>query len=404
MSAEPDPADLVRELWDHPHTGTLANAVRHWSNGLWKLRRNAPLEAVSLPIDLLQPSQAETPHGNLQNILDRGPQGSRERALVGALLALSLRERPPGSDAEADDVGCSLVWLAARTGCDALPALDSALGEQAGPIWHGVARVLLMPSSLPDFGTAEALVAAAALQHSPAPEAHRLSLEARGLALDPAVQALLAPVTSFDDELRGELAPARSPWLTVLMAVTLVLFVVSGARLFARYALLYRRPATLRLGPQGLELSSQTLLLGKVLRNRSLRIPMSGIASLTREVRYSGLALYAGLLALAIGTYYGTGLLVDFRRVREIDPLAVGVLSIILGLSLDFLLTSLSHSVRGRCRVLIVPLRGRPFCVGSLDVHRADALLAAVAAQTRRAVAVETPAPATPAPAEPATT
>nr|MDQ2643244.1 hypothetical protein [Myxococcota bacterium] len=124
MSAEPDPADLVRELWDHPHTGTLANAVRHWSNGLWKLRRNAPLEAVSLPIDLLQPSQAETPHGNLQNILDRGPQGSRERALVGALLALSLRERPPGSDAEADDVGCSLVWLAARTGCDALPALD----------------------------------------------------------------------------------------------------------------------------------------------------------------------------------------------------------------------------------------------------------------------------------------
>ncbi len=109
------------------------------------------------------------------------------------------------------------------------------------------------------------------------------------------------------------MAPARSPWLTVVMAVTLVLFVVSGVRLFARYALLYRRPATLRLGPQGLELTSQTLLLGKVLRNRSLRIPMSGLGSLTREVRYSGAALYAGLLALAVGTYYGTGLLVDFR-------------------------------------------------------------------------------------------
>jgi hypothetical protein len=396
MSAERDASELVRELWDHPHTGSLSNAVRLWANGLWQVRRTAPLAGLAQPAPSLSESQAETAYGNVAAILSRGPQGPSERALLGALLALALRERPPTSDAEGEEIGAALVWLASRAVCDALPALDTALGEHAGAIWRGVARVLLQPESVPDFGRAEALIAAAALQQSPAPEAHRLRLEARSMALDPAVQVVLAPAASYDDELRGELAVVRSPWLTILLTVTLVLFVSSVLRLFARYALSYRKPATLRLGPQGLELSSQTLLLGRVLRNRSLRIPLSGLGSLTREVRYSGAGLYAGLFALAVGTYYGTGRFVEWLRVREADLFAVALLSLLLGLSLDFLLTSVAHSVRGRCRVVVVPLRGRSLCIGSLDVERADALLAAVAVQTRR----PSPEPAkTPAPA-----
>lgn len=394
MSAEPHAAELVRELWDHPHTGSLANAVRLWAYGLWGARRSAPLAAFELPATELGPTQAETVNGNLLTILDRGPQGDGERALLGALLALALRERPPATDADSDDLGAALVWLAARAGCDALPALDAALEERAGPLWRGVARVLLEPESLPDFGRAEALVAAAALQHSVSPEAERLRLEARGAVLDPAVHSLLAPPATFDDELRGELAAARSPWLTIVLAVTLLLFVGAVVRVFARYALLYRRPAVLRLGPEGLELSSQTLLLGRVLRNRSLRIPLAGITGLTREVRYSGAGLYAGLLALALGTYYGTGRFVEWLRVREADLLAVGVLALVLGLSLDFLLTSVAHSARGRCRVVVVPLRGRTLCIGSVDAERADALLAAIATQTRRSLP---PPPAAPA-------
>jgi hypothetical protein len=396
MSAEPDASELVRELWDHPHTGSLSNAVRLWANGLWQVRRTAPLAGLAPPASSLSESQAETPYGNVVAILSRGPQGAPERALLGALLALALRERPPASDAEGEEIGAALVWLASRAVCDALPALDTALGERAGAIWRGVARVLLQPESVPDFGRAEALIAAAALQQSSAPEAHELRLEARSRVLDPAVQVVLAPPASYDDELRGELAVARSPWLTIVLTVTLVLFASSVLRLFARYALSYRKPATLRLGPEGLELSSQTLLLGRVLRNRSLRIPLSGLGSLTREVRYSGAGLYAGLFALAVGTYYGTGRFVEWLRVREADLFAVALLSLLLGLSLDFLLTSVAHSVRGRCRVVVVPLRGRALCIGSLDVERADALLAAVAIQTRRSSPelVKTPAPA----------
>ena len=393
MSAEPDAADLVRELWDHPHTGTLSNAVRLWANELWQARRSAPLTGVT-PGEGLSPSQAETRYGDLNKVLANGPETASERALLGAMLALALRERPPGTDKEAREIGSALVWLASRADCNALGALDTALGERAGPLWQGVARVLLEPEQLPDFGPSEALVAAAALHKSSAAEAIRLRLEARGATHDPAVQSLLAPIASFDDELEGELSTARSPWLTVLLTVTFVLVVVSLARLFARYALLYRRPARLRLGPQGLELSSQTLLLGRVLRNRTVRIPLASLASLTREVRYSGAGLYAGLIALAAGTYYGTGRFEEWLHQRSAVLFLVAVLALLWGLSLDFLLTSVAHSVRGRCRVIAVPVRGRPICIGSVEVGRADALLAAVAAQTRRMPGSETPAPA----------
>lgn len=399
MSAEPDASQLVRELWDHPHTGSLSNAVRLWANSLWQVRRSAPLAGLAQPGTPLSETQADTPYGNLSEVLARGPQSDRERALLGALLALALRERPPASDAEAREIGTALVWLATRAACDALSALDTALGEHAAGIWQGVASVLLEPDAVPDFSLGEALVAAAALARSESAEARRLRLEARALPLDPAVQTVLAPIESYDDELRGELAVARSPWLTVLLTVTSILFLGALVRLFARYALSYRRPATLRLGPQGLELSSQTILLGRVLRNRSLRIPLSGIASMTREVRYSGAGLYAGLFALAVGTYYGTGRFVEWLRVREADLFVVAVLAVLLGLSLDFLLTSVAHSARGRCRVVVAPLRGRSVCVGSLDAERTDALLAAVAAQTRRSI----PPPSSSSPAAPAT-
>lgn len=393
MSAEPDAADLVRELWDHPHAGSLSNAVRLWANELWQARRSAPLAAVGENPAVAE-SQAQTAYGDVNALLARGPETSSERALLGALLALALRERPPATDSEALDIGSALVWLASRADCNALGALDAALGERAGPLWRGVARVLLEPAELPDFGPAEALVAAAALHKSESPEAIRLRLEARGSTHDSAVQSLLAPIASFDDELEGELTTARSPWLTVLLTVTFVLVIVSLVRLFARYALLYRRPARLRLGPQGLELSSQTLLLGRVLRNRTVRVPLVNIGSLTREVRYSGAGLYAGLFALALGTYYGTGRFEEWLHQRSAVLLLVAVLALLWGLSLDFLLTSVAHSARGRCRVIAVPLRGRAVCIGSVDVTRADALLAAVAAQTRRVPSGETPAPA----------
>jgi hypothetical protein len=121
-------------------------------------------------------------------------------------------------------------------------------------------------------------------------------------------------------------------------------------------------------------------LLGKVLRERSTLIPLSNIVRVTREVKYARAGLYAGIASLVLGTYFGTGLLVDGLRVPGGSAPLVGlaVAFVIAGLLLDFVLSGAEDSLRGRCRLLVVPSRGRTLCLGRVDAERADQMLAFV--------------------------
>jgi hypothetical protein len=185
-------------------------------------------------------------------------------------------------------------------------------------------------------------------------------------------------------ELSGELRSAPfGPVLTAILAFTLLLFIGRGLSLIARFALAYRRPATLRIGPQGLELTHRIELMGRVLRDRATVVPLANLSRVTREVRFARVGLYAGLSALVIGTYFGVGLIVDGVRVPGGSPplLGMALTCIIVGLGLDFLLSTASDSARGKCRIVIVPQTGRRLCVGSLDPVSADAMLTSIAEQ-----------------------
>jgi hypothetical protein len=151
--------------------------------------------------------------------------------------------------------------------------------------------------------------------------------------------------------------------------------------LIARFALAYRRPATLRIGPEGLELKHRIELMGRVLRDRATLVPLSNLSRVTREVRFARVGLYAGLCALVVGTYFGVGLIVDGVRVPGGSPplLGMAVTCIIVGLGLDFLLSTAADSARGKCRIVIVPQTGQHLCVGSLDPVSADAMLTSIA-------------------------
>jgi hypothetical protein len=159
--------------------------------------------------------------------------------------------------------------------------------------------------------------------------------------------------------------------------------VVRGLRALGRTVFGYRRPANLRLSTRGLELDQRTELLGRVLRQRSLLVPLGQIARITREVRYARASLYAGLVALVLGSYFGTGMLVDGLRVPGTSPplLGLSVLLIAAGLVLDFGLSAWSDSSASTCRVVVVPRAGRAWCIARVDVQRADAILASVARQ-----------------------
>jgi hypothetical protein len=203
-----------------------------------------------------------------------------------------------------------------------------------------------------------------------------------------------APLVS---ELKGELtAPPRGAVVTALVALSGLALLLSGARLVGRLALGYRRPAQLRLSDRGLEISARSELLGRVLSESETLIPLSNLSSIAREVRFARLGLYAGLLALVAGTYIGVGLLVDGVRVPGGSPslLGLGLAAIALGIALDYVLAVVVGATRKKCRVVVVPVHGRPLCVEGLDPATTDAVLAAVAATLAGAPAPEASASA----------
>jgi len=99
----------------------------------------------------------------------------------------------------------------------------------------------------------------------------------------------------------------------------------------------------------------------------------------SREIRYPRLGMYAGLIALALGSYFGVGLVVDGARAASASMLGAGALVALLGLGLDFVLSSVVPGHTGRCRVILVPRRGAVVCIGSVDRAAADRLLARLA-------------------------
>jgi len=180
--------------------------------------------------------------------------------------------------------------------------------------------------------------------------------------------------------LEGELTTApRGPWLTALLAVSGVLLVLEAGRAVGRLVLVLRRPTIVRLTRASIEVTGSTTLLGRVLREHLTVVPRDALMHATREVRYPRLGLYAGLIALTIGSYVGVGLAVDGLRAASPSMLGTGILIVLLGLVLDFAFTSIMPGLRGHSRLLLVPRRGPALCLASVDPAAADAFLAELA-------------------------
>jgi hypothetical protein len=332
----------------------------------------------------LDASKAETPFGNVATVLEKGAADDRERALVTALLGLAFLDDADG----ATEAAPSLVWLATHTPFNAFPALDVAIGGSERRLYARLGALADAPGADgeggPEFGWPEAMMAAALLRTSALPGARAEVARWAGNAKTPALRLLLRPLSHDDDapRLQGELSPPpKNALVTTVMALTLVLFAVEAVRTIARFVLSYRRPAELSLSPKGLQITQRTELMGRVLRDRSVLVPLNQLARVTREVRFARVGLYAGLVALVLGSYLGMGLFVDGLRVPggSFSLLSMAVAMVVIGLVLDYGLTSLSDSVRGKCRVIVVPLKGKTVCVGSLDAALTDAVLAKIA-------------------------
>jgi hypothetical protein len=147
-------------------------------------------------------------------------------------------------------------------------------------------------------------------------------------------------------------------------------------RLVGRIVLAYRRPAEVILDEASVRIRARTLLLGRTLREREFVIARGGLLRATRDVRYPRFAFYSGLLALAVGSYFGVASLVDGARSASPSLLLAGLLIIAAGVALDFLLGSILPGASRTCRVAFVPRVGQQVCVAGIEPSRADAALA----------------------------
>jgi hypothetical protein len=390
MQEAPTPAEVVSAMKNHPHLEAVVRFVRKAAMEAAD-RRQASFASrtpdgheqplPSLP-DGLAHSDFNTRYGNVATLVGQGVTTPTEALVLGVLLALSARDEAASEQEEETLVG-HMTWLAAHTPCDALLALEAAAGEREG-LWRALARIAVEPVEVaPDFGRTEALLAAATLGSSLSPTAAPPRTRALARAEDPPVRALLALGGIARMPLSGELLPTPfGPVTTAILAVTLVLGAFQLARLVARLAFGYRRPASFTLTERGLELTYRTELLGRVLKERTLLVPLANLASVTREVQYPRAGLYAGLAALVIGTYFGMGLFVDALRVPggSSSLMAMAVALVVAGLAIDFLLTSGIDGMRGRCHLLVEPRKGRTICIGATDAVQADAMLAGITA------------------------
>ena len=105
-------------------------------------------------------------------------------------------------------------------------------------------------------------------------------------------------------------------------------------------------------------------------------IPVESLLHASREVRYPRLGLYAGLFALALGSYFGVSQLVDGVRTGSPELIGIAALLLAAGVGLDYLLENAGSGLRGKCRVVLVPRKGPAVALGEVDAAAADAALA----------------------------
>ena len=316
-------------------------------------------------------AEAETPFGNALKVLESGPEGEPERALAAALWAHAIAEiARKDEDKAAGDV----LWLATHTSFDALPLLDRALGDDASDLWKAIAdRVKRIDEGRGGaIGRAEGLVGAAGIAASPETTAIRAELAARvkdGVLLR--VLGVAREPGTLRFEGRSVSAP-RGPVATTLLALTGILSVIHAARFLGRLVLAYKCPAEVTFTDAGVCVKTRSELLGKVLREREHVIPRAGLVKVIREVRYPSAAFYAGLLALAVGSYVGVRAFSDGVRSASPSLLLAGLVVVVIGVAADFVLGSVLPSSRGLVRVLFVPRSGETLCVADVDARRAD--------------------------------
>jgi len=390
--------DGPTELDSHPRRDELARLVRTAALTAADEQRARFVDGLD---ELMSEAELSSEDGlvgafNVLEALKRvEPPVLQGRELLGDLLARGVSLEPAGDAEEAERQARALCWLAAHTYLDALPKLDASLEpDTAARYWSALAQTVRDADERGSpAGRAEALAALAALTQSTTAAA-QAECEALGVALtDPTLRHAAVPRYSPAPSSSRPAAPVGATAVSgrlvpvPLGSVGLVLQTVTGLiviryllRFVGRFVLRMERPAEVKVDAAGITLNAKLDVVGRTVGEKQSHIPLDNLASAAIEVRYPRLALYAGLLALAVGTFVGVSLLVDGGRAGSPSLLALGAAVFGVGVVLDLVCASLWPSRRGQTRLLLVPRKGRSVALSTTERGAATAVLQHLAA------------------------
>ncbi|HEX7479720.1 MAG TPA: hypothetical protein VF331_18095 [Polyangiales bacterium] len=340
---------------------------------------------------------AATDLGNLLAILERGPNGRSELALVAAFAVhgFGCAWEAAGEPAR-QDLARKLVnyndWLQSATAYRLMPAVDRLLSAQAqAAVYDAIAAAVLREDSTdPAQDVAvrarnSARLVALAATGCPAAAAllARIRKQAKDVVTRATAAALLGEALPEPDRQRlrlfGSVATVqRRPWHSVLRWVSGWALLHFGYRVLC-FFLRLQRDIELELDGSALRVHGRTTLLGRTVRHWNALYSVERVTGALRRARFALLRTIVGALALCSGVLLGGHLAFEGVRGGASLLLPLSALITALGCGLDLALYVLGDALHERVQLQVDLAEARSIRLSGVALADADRFLAALA-------------------------
>jgi hypothetical protein len=387
-AVDSDLAQLMSRIASLPNAEHLAlRAYQQMTQACAAGNRDYPKKNDSPTIPSHTPlgfaDSAEDLTSELQRLIISGTHDANETRKLGLVALVGMLQHWPETPENFSRLVRDLFWLECESRLSMLTllsqALDSARKSRIGTALHDL---VTSPNGGYRGDRCLALVWSRALQGDSGCQATILELSKLASSSDK--QDYSGEFSSSNETIRGRILSApRGPVATALAAFTGWMFVRYLLTALGWFILGYRSQTQLNVSERGLEIHEQTSILGCKLRERTRIIALQTVRSLSREVRYARAGLYAGLVALAVGSFVGMRLFVDGMRAPGFSSptVLVGLLVVLAGIGLDFACANWLEVSRSQCRLLVETVRGRGLYLKCEEPSRVNSVLLALAAK-----------------------
>jgi hypothetical protein len=372
-----DALRLMTTLASTPGVAQLAERARDQLRLAYRELDRAYPKTDESPIQPSSEPEPETLTGALERLLTDGTRRAEDPLNLCILALLGTLQHWPQSAEGVANLASELLWVESESRLPILSVAVEVLDDARKSQLAGALRELAIPASGGSRGQK-----CLALMWSQALSGDLNCL--RTVLGSPSTQSSIACQPNREGNstataaIRGRLLKApRGPFLTALSAFTGWMLLQHLISYVSRYVLGYRAQAELSVSERGIEIREQISMLGRKLRERTRLISLQTVRSLSREVRYARAGMYAGLAALALGSFIGMRLFVDGLRAPGFSgpTMLLGLFIVLVGLGFDFAFANWFGVSRAQCRLSIETFRGRGLYLTCDEPARVDGVL-----------------------------